>query len=136
MCFSVFILFRGRSRLSFLTIAIEVMLNLTISTSIARLASAQVPLEAQSETLENSLRKSLPQEFRPDPKVPKITNKTRPTGKTPEKGHTFFLKKIKLTGNSVISDEKLMPLVDLCIGRGRYFTFQLKENDFLSGKRR
>ena len=78
MYFYGFLFFRGRSRLSFLTIAIVVMLNLTILASIERLASAQVPLEAQSETLENSLRKSLTQEFLPDPKVPKITNKTRP----------------------------------------------------------
>ena len=111
-----------------MTIAIVVLLNLTILASIARLASAQVPLEAQSEALENSLRKSLPQEFLPDPKVPKITNKTRPTGKTPEKGHTFFLKKIKLTGNSVISNERLMPLIDLYIGSGRFFTLNILNN--------
>jgi hemolysin activation/secretion protein len=127
MCFFSFLFFRGRSRL-FLTIAIVVLLNLTILASIARLASAQVPLEAQSETLENSIRKSLPQEFLPDPKVPKITNKTRPTGKTPEKGNTFFLKKIKLTGNSVISNEKLMPLIDLYIGDGRFFTLNILNN--------
>jgi len=93
------------------------MANLTIYALFARVVFAQVPLEAQSENIEKSLRQSLPKEFPPDPKAPKVTNKTGPTGKVPAAGPTFFLKKIKLTGNSVISDERLMSLVDLGEGQ-------------------
>jgi hemolysin activation/secretion protein len=106
-----------RLRLLFLLIPIVVMANLTIYALFARVVFAQVPLEAQSENIEKSLRQSLPKEFPPDPKAPKVTNKTGPARKVPAAGPTFFLKKIKLTGNSVISDERLMSLVDLGEGQ-------------------
>mgnify|MGYP001958619607 FL=1 len=93
------------------------MANLIILASLTRVAFAQVPLEAQTETLENSLRKSLPQEFPTEPKGPEVIDKTRPTRKAPAAAPTFFLKKIKLRGNSVLSDESLMPLVDLGEGK-------------------
>jgi len=100
-----------------LSVAIAVLANLIILASLTRVAFAQVPLEAQTETLENSLRKSLPQEFPTEPKAPEIIDKTRPTRKAPAAAPTFFLKKIKLRGNSVLSDERLMPLVDLGEGK-------------------
>ena len=117
MCFPKLSYFWGLLRLLFLLIAILVMVNLTIYDPFTRLASAQVPLEAQSENIEKSLRQSLPKEFPSDSKAPKIKNKTGPTGKTFAAGPTFFLKKIKLIGNSVISDERLMSLVDLGEGQ-------------------
>ena len=117
MCFPKLSYFWDLLRLLFLLIAILVMVNLTIYVPFTRLASAQVPLEAQSENIEKSLRQSLPKEFPPDPKAPKVTKKTGPTGKGLVQGPTFFLKKIKLTGNSVISDERLMSLVDLGEGK-------------------
>ena len=89
------------------------MANLIILTFLPRVAFAQVPLEAQTETLENSLRKSIPEEFPTEPKAPEVIDKTRPDRKAPAAAPTFFLKKIKLRGNSVLSDESLMPLVDL-----------------------
>ena len=117
MCFPKLSYFWGLLRLLFLLIAILVMVNLTIYVPFTRLASAQVPLEAQSENIEKSLRQSLPKEFPSDSKAPKITKKTGPTGKAFAAGPTFFLKKIKLIGNSVISDERLMSLVDLGEGQ-------------------
>ena len=88
-----------------------------ILASLARVSFAQVPLEAQTETLENSLRKSLPQEFPTEPKGPEVIDKTRPTRKAPAAAPTFFLKKIKLRGNAVVSDESLISLVDLGEGK-------------------
>ena len=86
--------------------------------AFTRLALAQVPLEGQSEVIEKSLRQSLPKELPPKPKAPKIINKSKPSpSKAPVTGPTFFIKKIKLTGNTVISDERLMPLVDLGEGK-------------------
>ena len=117
MCFPKLSYFWDLLRLLFLLIAILVMVNLTIYVPFTRLASAQVPLEAQSENIEKSLRQSLPKEFPSDSKAPKIKNKTGPTGKAFAAGPTFFLKKIKLIGNSVISDERLMSLVDLGEGQ-------------------
>jgi len=117
MCFPKSSFFWDLLRLLFLPIAILVMVNLTIYVPFTRLASAQVPLEAQSENIEKSLRQSLPKEFPSDSKAPKIKNKTGPTGKALAAGPTFFLKKIKLIGNSVISDERLMSLVDLGEGQ-------------------
>ena len=117
MCFPKSSYFWDLLGLLFLPIAILVMVNLTIYVPFTRLASAQVPLEAQSENIEKSLRQSLPQEFPSDPKAPKIKKKTEPTGKAVAAGPTFFLKKIKLIGNSVISNERLMPLVDLGEGQ-------------------
>ena len=116
----------NRLRLLFLLIAIAVMLNLIVYAPLAPVALAQVPQEAQSEILEKSLRQSLPQEFPSDPKAPEVTNKTKPTSKFPVKGPTFFLKKIKLRGNAAISDESLMPIIDL--GEGRDFNLS-KLND-------
>jgi len=86
--------------------------------AFTRLALAQVPLEGQSEVIEKSLRQSLPKELPPKPKAPEITNKNKPLIRKPSAGDpTFFIKKIKLTGNTVISDERLMPLVDLGEGK-------------------
>ena len=86
--------------------------------AFVRLALAQVPLEGQSEVIEKSLRQSLPKELPPNPKAPEITNKNKPLIRKPPAGDpTFFIKKIKLTGNTVISDERLMPLVDLGEGK-------------------
>jgi len=81
MCFPKSSYFWDLLRLLFLPIAILVMVNLTAYVPFTRLAYAQVPLEAQSENIEKSLRQSLPQEFPSDSKAPKITKKTGPTGK-------------------------------------------------------
>ena len=116
MCWCGFYFSWDRLRRLLLLITI-VLANLTVYAPHSRVAFAQVPLEGQSEVIEKSLRQSLPQELPPDPKAPKVTNKTRPTRKAPVAGPTFFIKKIKLTGNSVIGDERLMPLVDLGEGR-------------------
>jgi len=105
------------ARLFFLSFAIAVMANLIILASLTSVSFAQVPLEAQTETLENSLRKSIPEEFPSEPKAPEVIDKTRPTRKAPAAAPTIFLKKIKLRGNSVLSDESLMPLVDLGEGK-------------------
>ena len=113
MCFPKSSYFWDLLRLLFLPIAILVMVNLTAYVPFTRLAYAQVPLEAQSENIEKSLRQSLPQEFPSDSKAPKITRKTGPTGKVFAAGPTFFLKKIKLKGNSVISDERLVSQVSM-----------------------
>ena len=78
-----------RPRLLLLFIAIAVMVNLIVYVPLAPVAFAQVPQEAQSEIIEKSLRQSLPQEFPSDPKVPEVTNKTKPTSKFPVKGPTF-----------------------------------------------
>jgi len=86
--------------------------------AFVRLSLAQIPLEGQSEVLEKSLRQSLPKALPPKPKAPEITNKNKPLIRKPPAGDpTFFIKKIKLTGNTVISDERLMPLVDLGEGK-------------------
>jgi hemolysin activation/secretion protein len=78
----------------------------------------EVPLEGQSEVIEKSLRQSLPKELPPKPKAPEITNENKPLIRKPPAGAPiFFIKKIKLTGNTVISDERLMPLVDLGEGK-------------------
>ena len=113
MSFPKLSIFWDRLRLLFLFVAIVVMANLTIYVPLTSFAFAQVPLEGQSETIEKSLRHSLPQKFPSDPKVPKVTKKTGPTGKALVKGPTFFLKKIKLKGNSVISDERLVSQVSM-----------------------
>ena len=110
-------LFRDRLGLWLAFIVILMMASFMIH-AFARLALAQVPLEGQSEVIEKSLRQSLPKKLPPKPKAPKIINKSKPSpGKAPVNGTTFFIKKIKLTGNTVISDERLMPLVDLGEGK-------------------
>ena len=110
-------LFRDRLGLWLAFIVILMMASFMIH-AFARLALAQVPLEGQSEVIEKSLRQSLPKELPPKPKSPKITNKSKPpSSKAPVTGPTFFIKKIKLSGNTVISDERLMPLVDLGEGK-------------------
>ena len=110
-------LFRDRLGLWLAFIVILMMASFMIH-AFARLALAQVPLEGQSEVIEKSLRQSLPKELPPKPKAPKITNKSKPpSSKAPVTGPTFFIKKIKLSGNTVISDERLMPLVDLGEGK-------------------
>jgi len=110
--------FRDRQGQLLAFIVILMMASLMIHASFTRLALAQVPLEGQSEVIEKSLRQSLPQELPPEPKAPEITNKNKPLTRKPPAGDpTFFIKKIKLTGNTVISDERLMPLVDLGEGK-------------------
>ena len=110
-------LFRDRLGLWLAFILILMMASFMIH-AFARLALAQVPLEGQSEVIEKSLRQSLPKELPPKPKAPEITNKNKPLIRKPPAGDpTFFIKKIKLTGNTVISDERLMPLVDLGEGK-------------------
>jgi len=86
--------------------------------ALTPIALAQVPLEGQSEIIEKSLRQSLPKELPPKPKTPKITNENKPLPrKTPASAAKFFIKKIKLTGNTVISNKRLMPLIDLEEGK-------------------
>jgi len=110
-------LFRDRQGQLLAFIVILMMASFMIH-AFARLALAQVPLEGQSEVIEKSLRQSLPKELPPKPKAPEITNKNKPLIRKPPAGDpTFFIKKIKLTGNTVISDERLMPLVDLGEGK-------------------
>ena len=110
-------LFRDRLGLWLAFIVILMMASFMIL-AFTRLALAQVPLEGQSEVIEKSLRQSLPKELPPKPKAPEITNKHKPLIRKPPAGDpTFFIKKIKLTGNTVISDERLMPLVDLGEGK-------------------
>ena len=95
-------------------IAIVMMVGLMIhALSPMVLAQTEVPLEGQSELIEKSLRQSLPLILPPEPETPKIKKETRRTPKVPKTSPKFFLKKIILTGNTVISDERLMPLVDL-----------------------
>jgi len=102
-----------------LLIAVLLMAGL-MSHSLSQLALAQtkVPLEGQSGIIEKSLSQSPPKfEPPPEPEAPKITKESRPVPKDPVAGPTFFVKKIKLTGNTMISDERLMPLVDLGEGK-------------------
>ena len=110
-------LFRDRQGQLLAFIVILMMASFMIH-AFTRLALAQVPLEGQSEVIEKSLRQSLPKELPPKPKAPEITNKNKPLIRKPPAGDpTFFIKKIKLTGNTVISDERLMPLVNLGEGK-------------------
>ena len=110
-------LFRDRQGQLLAFIVILMMASFMIH-AFTRLALAQVPLEGQSEVIEKSLRQSLPKELPPKPKAPEITDKNKPLIRKPPPGDpTFFIKKIKLTGNTVISDERLMPLVDLGEGK-------------------
>ena len=107
----------GRLRLLLAFIFVLMMVSL-MTHALVQVVQAQVPLEGQSEVIEKSLRQSLPKELPPKPKAPKIINKSKPSpSKAPVTGPTFFIKKIKLTGNTVISDERLMPLVDLGEGK-------------------
>jgi len=109
----------SRDRLGlWLAFIVILMMASFVIHAFARLALAQVPLEGQSEVIEKSLRQSLPKALPPKPKAPEITNKNKPLIRKPPAGDpTFFIKKIKLTGNTVISDERLMPLVDLGEGK-------------------
>jgi hemolysin activation/secretion protein len=86
--------------------------------ALAQVVQAQVPLEGQSEVFEKSLRQSLPKELPLESRAPKIINKNKPLPrKAPSTGPTFFIKKVKLTGNTVISDERLLALIDLGEGK-------------------
>ena len=109
----------SRDRLGlWLAFIVILMMASVMIHAFARLALAQVPLEGQSEVIEKSLRQSLPKALPPKPKAPEITNKNKPLIRKPPAGDpTFFIKKIKLTGNTVIGDERLMPLVDLGEGK-------------------
>ena len=81
-----------------------------------------VPVEAQSGTIEKSMPQ-FPPTFAPPPEIeaPKITNggskQDRDSLKPSKASPKFFIKKIKLSGNTVISDEILMPIVDLGEGK-------------------
>ena len=86
-------LFRDRLGLWLAFIVILMMASFMVH-AFARFAQAQVPLEGQSEIIEKSLRQSLPRELPPEPKAPKITNKSKPSSsKAPAGGPTFFIKK-------------------------------------------
>ena len=109
--------FRVRCWTLLASISIFVMASVMIHT-LTPFALAQVPLEGQSGVIEKSLRQSLPQELPPEPKTPKITNKNKPLPrKSPASAAKFFIKKINLTGNTVISNERLMRLIDLEEGK-------------------
>ena len=111
-CESSFSRERRRARLAL--VSVLVVASLVISALFqVKFAQAQVPLEAQSELVEKSLRQSRPLELPPESKPPDIRDRRKQTPKEPVAGPKFFIKKIKLTGNTVISDERLMPLVDL-----------------------
>ena len=84
MSFPKLSFFWDRLRLLFLFVAIVVMANLAIYVPLKNVAFAQVPLEGQSETIEKSLRHSLPQEFPSDPKAPKVTKKNSTLNKPGE----------------------------------------------------
>ena len=105
-------------RVSSLLILVLPMAGL-MSHSLSQVALAQtkVPLEGQSGIIEKSLRQSRPFKPVPEPEAPQITIESSRTLKDPKAGPVFFVKKIKLTGNTVISDELLMPLVDLGDGK-------------------
>ena len=86
------------------------MVSFTIN-AFTPFALAQVPLEGQSGVIERSLRQSLPQELPPIPKAPKVSNKSKPSpSKASAAGPTFFIKKIKLTGNTVAFAELLFAI--------------------------
>ena len=111
-CESSFPRERRRARLAL--VSVLVVASLVISALFqVKFAQAQVPLEAQSELDEKSLRQSRPLDLPPESKPPDIRDRRKQTPKAPKTGPKFFIKKIKLTGNTVISDERLMPLVDL-----------------------
>ena len=104
-------------------LAVVMMAGFLLIHFSAEVASAQtVPLEGQSGIIEKSLPQS-PPTFAPPPetKAPKITNSEpkhdRQSLKKSEATPKFFIKKIKLSGNTVISDEILMPIVDLGEGK-------------------
>jgi Hemolysin activation/secretion protein len=84
------------------------------------IAQTKVPLEGQSGIIEKSLEQSRPFIPVPDPGMYIESSKTRKARKDPKVGPLIFVKKIKLTGNTVFSDEILMPLVDL--GEGKNVT--------------
>ena len=91
---------------------------MSLRLSQVALAQTKVPLEAQTDIIEKSLSQSPPKfEPPPEPEAPKITKESRPVPKDRVAGPTFFIKKIKLTGNTMISDKRLMPLVDLGEGK-------------------
>ena len=119
MC-SRFLFQLGLQRKLFSFIAILIMAVFLLIQCIPSLAIAQteVPLEAQSGIIEKSLSQTAPK-FEPPPETeaPKITNKNEPLPTETDGGPKFFVKKIKLTGNTVISDEILMPIIDLGEGR-------------------
>jgi len=115
--------FGDRHRSWLKSISIFVMVSFTIN-AFTPFALAQVPLEGQSEVIERSLRQSLPQELPPIPKAPKVSNKSKPSpSKASAAGPTFFIKKIKLSGNTVIDDERLLALVD--VGKGKEVTMNI-----------
>ena len=117
-CRSSFLRSWKRAPLLFIPIVMIAGFLLIDFLSQVALAQTQVPLEAQSGIIEKSLSQSPPKfEPLPEPEAPKITKESRPTPKDPAAGPTFFIKKIKLTGNTMISDKRLMPLVDLGEGK-------------------
>ena len=110
-------------RMLFALIAVVMMASFPLIHFSAEVVLAQtIPLEGQSGVIEKSLPQG-PPTFAPPPETeaPKITNggpkhdreSLKESGVSPK----FFVKKIKLTGNTVISDEILMPIVDLGEGK-------------------
>ena len=99
--------------LIFVLIAASLMIHAQVL-----IVQAQVPLEGQSDAIEKSMRQSLPKEFPPESRSPKIIDKNKPlTHKAPANAPTFFIKTIKLSGNTVISDERLFAVIDLGEGK-------------------
>ena len=80
--------------LIFVLIAASLMIHAQVL-----IVQAQVPLEGQSDAIEKSMRQSLPKEFPPESRSPKIIDKNKPlTHKAPANAPTFFIKTIKLSG--------------------------------------
>ena len=84
---------------------------------LPELGQTQVPLEGQSGIIEKSLRQSRPFKPIPESEIPGINIESSLKRVDPKAGPVFFVKKIKLTGNTVFSDEILTPLFDLGEGK-------------------
>ncbi|MCH8156826.1 MAG: hypothetical protein IID18_03580, partial [Nitrospinae bacterium] len=80
--------------------------------------------QTESGIIEKSLRQSRP-EFGPPPEeeLPSITVKDSRSVVDAGAGPSFFVRKIEITGNRLISDEELAPIVD--IGDGLEMTLGL-----------
>jgi len=81
------------------------------------LGQTKVPLEGQSGVIEKSLEQSRPFKPVPEPKRSIENRKARKIEKDSKSGPLIFVKKIKLTGNTVFSDEILLPIFDLGEGK-------------------
>jgi hemolysin activation/secretion protein len=77
-------------------------------------AMAQIPSAGDAGIVEKSLRESRPLYLPPPPeKIPDITIQDDRKLKDAGAGPSFFVKKIEVEGNTLISDEELAPIVDL-----------------------